>query len=117
MDIHTLFEKNTCDIRGKTGSDTRTWEEFFANKEMLNKQWIEVVLVDMIQYPVHNAVPISNELFMSNTYPHGTYFVLYCHSGWSSGYVQQQLKKAFPYYNTINMDWGITAYHIYAMNH
>jgi rhodanese-related sulfurtransferase len=85
-------------------------------KKELEEQWIQVVLVDMIWHSVEWALPISNEMFTSGKYPKDTYFVLYCHSGWSSGYVQKQLKPQLPQYNFVNMDWGIMAYQIYKMN-
>jgi len=80
MSVFDLFSPDACDIRGKQSKDTRTWTEYFIQKEVLKKQGIEVVLVDMIGHPVENAVAISNELFFGNLYPEGTYFVLYCHS-------------------------------------
>jgi hypothetical protein len=73
-------------------------------------------LVDMINHPVEGSIPISNEIFFWNKYPDWTFFVLYCHSWWSSGYVQKQLKPQLPQYNIINMDWGIMAYQIFRMN-
>lgn len=116
MDVFGLFKKDACDVRGKFGSDKWTWKEYFAYKQQLEAEWIRVVLVDMIGHPVEWAVSISNELFFSGEYPEGTVFVLYCHSGGSSGYVQKQLKPALPQYTIINMDGGIWAYRIFAMN-
>jgi hypothetical protein len=51
-------------------------------------------------------------MFFGNQYPEGTYFCLYCHSGWSSGYVQMQLKAQIPQYTIINIDGGILMYTI-----
>ena len=116
MDVFKLFEKDACDIRGKFGSDKRTWQEYFTNKKELESQWVQVVLVDMIGHPVDGSITISNDLFMGWTYPEGTYFILYCHSWWTSGYVQKQLKVMTPHYNVINMDWGIYAYSVYKLN-
>lgn len=116
MDVFELFNKDACDVRGKFGSDKRTWAEYFVNKKELESQWIPVVLVDMINHPVEWSTPISNDLFMSGKYPKNTYFILYCHSGGSSGYVQKQIKPQLPHYNIINMDGGIYAYQIYVMN-
>lgn len=39
-----------------------------------------------------------------------TIFVLYCHSGGSSGFLQKQLTPKFPQYNFVNMAGGIGAY-------
>jgi len=38
MDVFKLFEKDACDIRGKFGSDKRTWQEYFTNKKELESQ-------------------------------------------------------------------------------
>lgn len=112
MDVFDLYDKNSCDMRGKIGSESRTWTQYFQYKEMLEKEGTQVVLVDMIDHPVEGAVPISNELFFDKTYPEGTYFVLYCHSGGSSGWVQQQLKPQLPEYFFINLEWGILMYEL-----
>jgi rhodanese-related sulfurtransferase len=116
MDIFQLFKKDACDVRGKCWSDKRTWNDYFTYKKELEVEWKNVVLVDMIGHPVEWAVSISNELFFSGSYPEGTIFVLYCHSGGSSGYVQKQLKPALPQYTIINMEGGIWAYRMYQMN-
>ncbi len=112
MNIFNLFSPNACDIRGKKSTDKWTWTEYFENKKELEAQWINVVLVDMINHPIEDSIPISNELFFGNKYPEWTYFILYCHSGWSSGYVQMQLKPQLPQYNIINMDGGIIMYQL-----
>lgn len=112
MDISSLYSPNACDIRGKQSTDKWTWTEYFDNKKYLEAKWIPVVLVDMINHPIEGAIPISNEMFTWNQYPQWTYFCLYCHSGWSSGYVQMQLKPQLPHYNIINIEWGILMYNI-----
>lgn len=112
MDITTLFNPKACDPRGMKSQDKWTWTEYFENKKKLESDGIQVVLVDMINHPVENAVPISNELFFGNQYPKGTYFALYCHSGGSSGYVQMQLRPALPQYHFINIAGGIGMYEL-----
>lgn len=114
--IFDLYDPNACDVRGKFGADSWTRGEYFANKKELEKEGIQVVLVDMIGHPVEGAIPASNEIFFGNEYPKNTYFVLYCHSGGSSGYVQKQLKEKLPQYNIVNMEGGTYAYQIYKMN-
>ncbi|MCF7835226.1 rhodanese-like domain-containing protein [Candidatus Gracilibacteria bacterium] len=116
MSVFDLFTKDACDIRGKTSTDKRTRTEYFTNKKELESQGIKVVLVDMINHPIEDSVQISNELFFGNKYPEGTYFILYCHSGGSSGYVQMQLKPQLPQYNIINMDGGIVMYQLQKNN-
>lgn len=112
MDVFNLFQKDACDIRGKQAKDKRTRTEYFENRKALEAEGKKVVLVDMINHPIEDAIPISNELFFNQEHPEWTYFVLYCHSGGSSGYVQMQLKPMLPQYNIINMDWGIIMYNL-----
>lgn len=117
INIFDLYDKNSCDMRGKYGSNLWTWEEYFQKKSEFEAKWIKIVLVDMIWHPVQGALPISNEMFFNGDYPEGTVFALYCHSGWSSGYVQKQLQPQLPQYTIINMDDGLSAYQIWKMNH
>jgi len=115
MDISSLYSSDACDVRGKQSKDKWTWSEYFENKKKLEAQGIRVVLVDMINHPVEDAIPASNEIFTGNTYPAWTYFCLYCHSGGSSGYVQMQLKPQLPQYTIVNIDGGIYMYNIQKM--
>ena len=108
MDVFKLFSKNACSLGGKD-SEQWTWQEYYQKKQELEKRGMKVILVDMIGQPVQGSVPISNELF-ENKYPDGTYFVLYCHSGDSSGFLQKKLAKQFPQYHIINMTGGIGMY-------
>ena len=110
MDVKELFNPNACDPRGMASKSKWTRTEYFQYKKTLDSEWIKVILVDMIWHPVEWAIEISNELFFWNQYPDGTYFVLYCHSWWSSWYVQMQLTPMLPQYKFINMSWGIGMY-------
>ena len=114
--IFDLYDPTACDIRGKFWADSWTWGEYFTNKMELEQQGIQVILIDMIGHPVEWAIPASNEIFFDNHYPDGTYFILYCHSGGSSGYVQKQLKEKLFQYHIINMKGWINAYHSYTIN-
>jgi len=109
MDIFNLFDSNACSIHGREGSTKWNWDEYFTKKKELKEKGVEVVLVDMINRPVEGSVPISNELF-EGKYPEGTHFVLYCHSGGSSGFLQKTLSKEFPKYTFINLAGGIAFY-------
>lgn len=108
MNILDLFEPNSCSIDGKD-SIKWSWEEYYKNKKELEAQGKTVILVDMIDDPVPDSVPISNELFQEN-HPEGTIFVLYCHSGGTSGMMQKKLTPLFPQYTFVNMAGGIGAY-------
>lgn len=103
-----MFDPNACSIRG-SGAISWNWETYFKNRKNLEAQGKTVVLVDMIGHPVEGSTPISNELF-GGKYSDGTYFVLYCHSGGSSGYLQKQLSPQFPQYVFVNLAGGIGMY-------
>lgn len=104
-----MYDPNACSIFGG-GSKQWSWQEYKTNKAQLEAAGVQVVLVDMINHPVEDAVLISNELFMSGKYPEGTYFCLYCHSGGSSGFLQKQLEAQLPKYKYVNMGGGIASY-------
>lgn len=105
MDIFDHFNPNACDISGMKGAKSWTWKEYFFHKEKNPK---DIILVDMISHPVEGSVPISNEIFQESK--KGSIFVLYCHSGASSGMLQKKLTPIFPQYSFINLTGGISAY-------
>ncbi len=105
MDVLGMFNPNACSLGGG-GSIGWTWDQYFEKKKELADK---VVLVDMIGHPVENSVPISNELF-DGKYADGTYLVLYCHSGGSSGALQKRLSPKYPQYKIVNLLGGIGMY-------
>ena len=108
MNIHSLFNPNACSLNGKD-SLKWSWADYFKKRRELEKEGIQVILVDMIGHPVPGSTPISNELFEAS-HPDGTYFALYCHSGGSSGALQKQLCGMFPQYHIVNIAGGIGLY-------
>lgn len=107
MWIFDLFEQNACSIAWKKRELPRwTWDEYKENKKNL---WDKLILVDMIGYPVLDSKTISDEMF-SGKYPEWTTFALYCHSGWSSWYLQMQLSPVMPQYTFVNIAWWIMAF-------
>lgn len=100
-----MFPKNACSLDGG-GSVGWTWEKYFEKKEELGDK---IVLVDMIGHPVSGSIPLSNEL-LNGQYPKETIFVLYCHSGGSSGALQKRLTPQYPAYTFINLIGGIGRY-------
>jgi rhodanese-related sulfurtransferase len=105
MNIFDHFNPNACDISGIKESKSWTWKEYFIQKE---KNPDNIILVDMISNPVKGSTPISNEIFEKSK--KGTIFVLYCHSGASSGMLQKKLTHIFPEYSFINLAGGISSY-------
>ncbi len=109
MDINELFDPNTCQI---SDDKAPNWTRFqyFQNKEKLEKEGVKVILVDMINYPIENSIPASNELFFDQEYPDGTYFCLYCNSWCGLGSLQTKLKEELPQHHFINLTGGIGGY-------
>jgi len=104
MWISDMFKQNACNISGRNnGLESWTWEEYEKKKEDLGEK---LILVDMIGHPLKWSVAISDKIF-SWMYPAWTIFALYCHSGWSSGYLQMQLAPKMANYSFINIKWGI----------
>lgn len=101
-----MYDPNACSIFGRNnGLESRTWEEYKKKKTEL---WDTLVLVDMIGHPVEGSVIASDELF-DGRYQNGTIFALYCHSWWSSGYLQMQLAPILTQYTFVNIKWWILA--------
>ena len=108
MWITESYDPNACSIWWMNNwLESWTWEEYKKNKEQF---WDQIVLVDMINHPLPDSVAISNELFDTSVNPEGTYFVLYCHSGGSSGALQKQLTPQLPQYVIVNLVGGIGMY-------
>lgn len=106
MSINEMYDANACSIFGRNnGLESWTWEEYKKKKSEL---WEKLVLVDMIGHPVEGSVQASDELF-DGRYPEGTIFALYCHSWWSSGYLQKQLTPVLTQFVFVNIKWWILA--------
>lgn len=104
MWIFDMFTSDACNISGRNNwLESWSWEEYEVKKKELSDK---IVLVDMIWQPLEWSVTISDELF-SWEYPAGTIFALYCHSGWSSWYLQKQLSPQLSQYTFVNIKWGI----------
>jgi len=100
MSVNDLYDSGACNIMWRNNwLESWTWEQYDIKKtELLDK----LVLVDMIGHSMKDSVVISDELF-SWAYPDGTVFALYCHSGWSSWYLQMQLTPMMPQYIFVNI--------------
>jgi len=105
MWITDSYDPNACMIGWRNNwLESWSWDEYHRQKEKL---WDKLILVDMIRHPVEDSVPISNELFQPGNKPEWTVFALYCHSGWSSWYIQMQLAPQLPMYKFVNISGGI----------
>ncbi len=107
MWLYDMYNQNACSIVwNKNTSWLWTWDEYRENKKIM---WDSLVLFDMIDHPVYGSITISEELLFGWKYPNGTTFALYCHSWWSSWYLQMQLTPLLPQYKFINIKWWILA--------
>lgn len=106
MSVNDLYDSNACNIMWRNnGLESWTWEQYEIKKnELLDK----VVLVDMIWHPIKDSIVISDSLF-DWSYPEWTVFALYCHSWWSSWYLQMQLAPQMPQYKFVNISGWILA--------
>lgn len=106
MSVKDLYDENACSILWRNNwLESWSWEEYdFKKLQLLDK----LVLVDMIGYKVKDSVIISDELF-DWSYPEWTVFAFYCHSWWSSAYLQMQLAPQMPQYKFVNISWWIMA--------
>lgn len=109
MWINEMYDKNACMLGGMwKWLETWSWQDYKDNKIKL---WEKLVLIDMIGQPVMDAIPANDDI-LSWKYPEWTIFALYCHSGWSSSYMQMQLQPNFPQYKFINIAWWIMSYNL-----
>ena len=104
MPITDMYDPNACSIWWMNNwMESWTWEQYKIQKDKFKDQ---IVLVDMINHPLDDSRPISNEMFEWQ-YKDGTVFALYCHSWGSSWYIQMQLTSKLPQYKFVNISWGI----------
>jgi hypothetical protein len=58
-----------------------TQKEFLENRQRLQKEDVEVVLIDTINSPIEKASTILYNPFELKKFPKGSIFVFYCDSG------------------------------------
>ena len=83
-----------------------TQKEFLQNKSKLEKEGVEVVLVDTILSPIEKAQTIVYNPYEMKKYPDGTVFVFYCDSGKATLDRIQEYKEKFPDHHCISLKGG-----------
>lgn len=83
-----------------------TQEEFLRNKQQLQKEGIEVVLVDTILSPIEKANTITYNPYELKKYPKGSVFVFYCDTGKATKERLGEYKEKFPDYHCISLRGG-----------
>ena len=86
--------------------DEWTQEEYLQNKQKLQKQGVDVVLVDTILAPIEKANTITYNPYELNKYPKGSVFVFYCDSGKATLNRLGEYKKKFSQYHCISLRGG-----------
>ena len=83
-----------------------TQKEFLQNRKKLQKEGVEVVLIDTILSPIEKAQTILYNPFEMKKYPDGTIFVFYCDTGKATLDRLQEYQKRFPNHICISLKGG-----------
>ncbi len=83
-----------------------TQKELLENRRILEKEGVEIVLVDTINSPIEKAKTVLYNPFELQKYPKGTVFVFYCDSGNASLDRLKEYKKKFPDYHCLSLKGG-----------
>ncbi|MDQ7060641.1 MAG: hypothetical protein Q9M43_05715 [Sulfurimonas sp.] len=83
-----------------------TQKEFLENKIKLEKEGIEVVLIDTILSPIDKAQTVVFNPHELKHYPDGSVFVFYCDSGKATLDRLDEYKERFPKQHCISLKGG-----------
>lgn len=86
--------------------DEWTQKEFLENKIKLEKEGIEVLLIDTILSPIDKAKSITYNRHELKNYPADTVFVFYCDSGKATLDRLKEYKERFPNNPCISLKGG-----------
>ncbi|QFR48286.1 hypothetical protein FJR48_00525 [Sulfurimonas lithotrophica] len=86
--------------------DEWTQKEFLENKKKLEKEGIEVILVDTILSPIDKAASVVYNPYELAKYPEGSVFVFYCDSGKATLDRLNEYKEKFPQHHCISLKGG-----------
>lgn len=86
--------------------DQWTQKEFLENKIKLQKQGIEVLLIDTILSSIDKADTIVYNPHKLKNFPDGSVFVFYCDSGKATLDRLGEYKKKFPTQHCISLKGG-----------
>lgn len=81
-------------------------QELYKNTKALEKQGIQVVLVDTILKPLDNIETITYNPYEMSLYPKGTVFIFYCYSGKTTKARLNFYKEKLPDYRCISLHGG-----------
>jgi len=83
-----------------------TQKEFLQNKQKLEKEGTQVILVDTILSTIEKADTIVYNPHEMKNYPDGTIFVFYCDSGKATLDRLQEYQEKFPNHVCISLKGG-----------
>ncbi len=83
-----------------------TQKEFLQNKQKLEKESTQVILVDTILSSIEKADTIVYNPHEMKNYPDGTIFVFYCDSGKATLDRLQEYQEKFPNHVCISLKGG-----------
>lgn len=86
--------------------DEWTQEELIENKKILEKEGVEVVLVDTILKPIKYIDTIVYNPFEMRKYKEGTVFVLYCDTGKTTKERINFYRSKLPGYRCVSLRGG-----------
>ncbi len=86
--------------------DEWTQKEFLQNKAKLEKEGVEVLLVDTILSSIEKADTILYNPYEMKNYPDGTVFVFYCDSGKATLDRLGEYRKKFPNHLCVSLKGG-----------
>lgn len=89
-----------------TYADEWTQKEFLTNKQILQKDGVEVVLIDTILSPIDKAGSIVYNPHELKNYPDGSLFVFYCDTGKATLERLQEYKEKFPTMHCVSLKGG-----------
>ena len=83
-----------------------TQKEFLENKKRLQKEGVDVVLIDTVLAPIEKADTITYNPYELKQYAKGSVFVFYCDTGKATLERLAEYKKKFPEYHCVSLRGG-----------
>ena len=83
-----------------------TQKEFLQNKKRLEKEGVDVILIDTILAPIEKAYTVVYNPPKMLKYPKGSVFVFYCDTGKATLDRLKEYKKKFPNHHCISLKGG-----------
>lgn len=90
----------------ETFPDEWTQEEYLREKTRLEKEGVEVVLIDTILSPIEKADAIIYNPHLLKEKPEGTVFVFYCDTGKATKERLAEFRERFPKHHCISLRGG-----------